>query len=432
MAINDPLAVSVGDLLTQSLRIPHYQRPYSWEPGTALQLVDDVRDALDPRTNPSAAPYVLGAVVLHEHDDGFDVVDGQQRLLTLRMIAAILRSERLFGDVSEKHLPDANHKSPAILAVWTELERHLKKVTEKQDLLQFINDRCQLVRIVTDNIDEAFRVFDSQNYRGKELAPHDLLKAYHLREMQGESAALKVAIVEDWEAVKDDHLNRLFSTFLYRIARWSRGEGAPGFTNHDIQMFKGITAKDINRMPPNRRYYLAAQTMMPLLNTLDTLAGRDERDVRRSRFQLDVPLIAGRPFFEMVSFMLKELNELENEIKDRFGEFGPSRSRYRYVYELFVAALLYYTNKFGNEELDEARDILFIWAYALRLESSRVQFRSVDNRARRSDAAKSPSPFVLLRNALICRDVRRISTKFGDPGDHDKQLYVFIQELKAQ
>ncbi|VTM47205.1 Uncharacterised protein [Klebsiella pneumoniae] len=41
-----------------------------------------------------------------------------------------------------------------------------------------------------------FRVFDSQNYRGKPLAPHDLLKAHHLREMHDESAAMKVAVVE--------------------------------------------------------------------------------------------------------------------------------------------------------------------------------------------------------------------------------------------
>ena len=40
---------------------------------------------------------------------------------------------------------------------------------------------------MTDDVDEAFRVFDSQNYRGKALAPHDLLKAHHLREMREET-----------------------------------------------------------------------------------------------------------------------------------------------------------------------------------------------------------------------------------------------------
>ncbi len=29
--------------------------------------------------------------------------------------------------------------------------------------------------------------------------------------------------------------------------------------------------------------------------------------------------------------------------------------KYRYVYELFIAALLCYTNKFGDEDVDEVR-----------------------------------------------------------------------------
>ena len=39
-------AISIGDLLEQNLRIPQYQRPYSWQPATALQLLDDLRDAM--------------------------------------------------------------------------------------------------------------------------------------------------------------------------------------------------------------------------------------------------------------------------------------------------------------------------------------------------------------------------------------------------
>jgi uncharacterized protein with ParB-like and HNH nuclease domain len=42
-------AVTVGDLLVEELRIPPYQRPYSWEPATALQLLDDIREAYRSR-----------------------------------------------------------------------------------------------------------------------------------------------------------------------------------------------------------------------------------------------------------------------------------------------------------------------------------------------------------------------------------------------
>ena len=37
-----------------------------------------------------------------------------------------------------------------------------------------------MVEVVLQDISEAFQFFDSQNARGKDLEPHDLLKAYHL------------------------------------------------------------------------------------------------------------------------------------------------------------------------------------------------------------------------------------------------------------
>lgn len=84
--------VAIGDLLREDLRIPHYQRPYTWEAPMALQLLDDTLDAHHGAVGSRA--YVLGAVVLHDGGDGLDVVDGQQRLLTLRMLLGLLAASR--------------------------------------------------------------------------------------------------------------------------------------------------------------------------------------------------------------------------------------------------------------------------------------------------------------------------------------------------
>lgn len=364
MAINGEngvSAVTVDELLKQGLRIPNYQRPYSWDVSTALQLVDDISEALRD-TERKDIPYVLGAIILHDDGEYLNVVDGQQRLLTLRMILAAL------DPINHQISMSGNSENPVSL-VWIELQRRLSQLEDKKEFLDFICHKCQLVRIVTDDIDEAFRVFDSQNYRGKPLAPHDLLKAHHLREMHDESAAMKVAVVEAWEAVNDEDLDRLFSTFLYRISKWSRGESSLEFTIRDIGMFKGISSRSHRSFSPNLRYHLAAQTAMPLLSAWSVSSTHDARNAGRSRFQLDAPIIAGRSFFEMVTFMLDELKILEQEVIDRgFKNFGPSQSRYRYVYELFIAALLCYTNKFGDEDVDEVRNRLFAWAYALRVE----------------------------------------------------------------
>jgi len=188
-------------------------------------------------------------VHLKESSDQYalNVVDGQQRLLTLKMILSIL-------GLDGSGVNPTNSENP-LTAAFNALRHRLGAWPSdiRASLSTFITDRCQMVRVVTNDVDEAFRVFDSQNYRGKALAPHDLLKAHHLREMRGDSDAMMAAVVEAWESISDSDLDRLFSTFLYRIARWTRGETAPGFTTKDIGMFKGIPHPESRT--PHARYH---------------------------------------------------------------------------------------------------------------------------------------------------------------------------------
>jgi len=369
-----------------------------------------------------------------------DVVDGQQRLLTLRMVLAILDASDRLG------LPTVADN--AVSRVWASCRRRLTALSndERLSLGVFVRERCQLVRVVTDDVDEAFRVFDSQNYRGMPLAPHDLLKAHHLREMRDETQAMKAAVVETWESAKDHDLDRLFSTYLYRIARWSRGESAPGFSTHDINMFKGISPNAL--LSATARYHLAAQAAMPMLTAWGAANGLGDRDAGRSRFQLDAPLMAGRPFFEMVTFMLKELKKLARQaFAGELGAFSlydldalesadvleerQSKSRYRYVSELYLAAMLYYTNRFGDDDLEQAKQQLFTWAYALRAELLRVQFRSVDNRGRGEDAAASV--FGLLRNTISGRAVNELPTSAKPhPDGHEVELVEILSRWAAK
>jgi uncharacterized protein with ParB-like and HNH nuclease domain len=71
--------------------IPDYQRPYAWGPEQALQLLDDLQDALE---RGSDDPYSLGSLVLvkaKEDSPQSDVIDGQQRLTTLSILFSVLR-----------------------------------------------------------------------------------------------------------------------------------------------------------------------------------------------------------------------------------------------------------------------------------------------------------------------------------------------------
>ncbi|HQY64946.1 MAG TPA: DUF262 domain-containing protein, partial [Polyangiaceae bacterium] len=338
-------ALAVGELLARDLRVPEYQRPYRWRAETAQALLDDCWRAWHAQPGHI---YALGSVILYQRpgDGGYDIVDGQQRLLTLRMLLSLLDGV----PVLKVDAPLAEDP-PQIVRTFQHLRQALALTVpaeERAGFATFIQERCVLVHIVTDEEDEAFRFFDAQNYRGKPLKPHDLLKAHHLRALGSVRPELRATIVEEWESVDDDELEHLFSRYLYRIARWSRGRRAERELGvADIGLFKGIPGEP---RTPAESYHFGAQrsdaSALGAVAFIPAVRRLLDPGALRSRFQLDAPIIAGSEFFARVSFMLEEQRAiqclLENSARVRFTK----APRYRYVSELFLAAALYWTNKF--------------------------------------------------------------------------------------
>ncbi|MDO5500305.1 MAG: DUF262 domain-containing protein [Propionibacteriaceae bacterium] len=379
--------VTVDGLLgtdAPTLRIPDFQRPYSWTPRMAAQLFTDIDHA---RNHWPSNPYVMGTIILLRREGGthLEVVDGQQRLLTLHLLRSILRGQRL---------QDLEAGSTPIHLVYQELRRQVRGLAGHEDGIiafsDFLDSKAQVLRIVTDDEDEAFQFFDSQNFRGKALRPHDLLKAYHLREMADSSTSAQRAVVEEWEKAEENDLDRLFGTYLARIHWWSRNQPAHAFTMADLDIFKGIGRA--TRGLPGAEYHRAAKAVLPGLQewaspTADT---QSMRDLKRAQHQLDAPVAAGKPFFDYAAFMLAECKRLDEEL------FAPvvggdssapdlrdfrDNPRFRFCRELYVAAALYYTNKYSDTDPTRTRHRLFRWAYGLRLAYERLGWRSTDNYA---------------------------------------------------
>ena len=79
----------VGELLKEGkLRIPSYQRPYKWNRKHIRNLFYDLRDAMGKKE------YQIGSVILHENEhenEGhLDIVDGQQRLISISLFLHLL------------------------------------------------------------------------------------------------------------------------------------------------------------------------------------------------------------------------------------------------------------------------------------------------------------------------------------------------------
>ncbi len=86
--------------------IPSYQRPYSWSEEHAIQLIGDIYDSFSNKTK----EYFIGSLICIEKEDNlYEVIDGQQRLITISLIIAKLRDlidhPRTKEDLQSRVLP---------------------------------------------------------------------------------------------------------------------------------------------------------------------------------------------------------------------------------------------------------------------------------------------------------------------------------------
>src|SRR4051812_14741273 len=77
------------------VRMPDYQRPYSWDEDQAGSLLSDLEDFyLANSASGSSGMYFLGSIVLvgkNRRQTCWDVLDGQQRLITVTMVFSAYR-----------------------------------------------------------------------------------------------------------------------------------------------------------------------------------------------------------------------------------------------------------------------------------------------------------------------------------------------------
>ena len=368
----------VGELLKEgNLRIPSYQRPYKWNRKHIRNLFYDLRDAMGKKE------YQIGSVILHENDGYLDIVDGQQRLISISLFLHLLDSlenykganqllsAEEFGELSCYHASENYNE-------WENLTQ-LVGENQAKDICNFLLENCS-VSVITmpqERLSEAFQLFDSQNNRGKSLEPHDLLKAYHLRKQDSEDEK----IVEKWEQFvedKDLSLKELFDKHLFRMRRWSRGEtGLTNkrygsylrFTEDFIDDFKGV---DLNQNFPYLELY---------------------RHIEKLPMSITMPIIDGSKFFEYIESAHETIKEHKDFLNEELGFsdipegeeknlvypegmlniYNSSKGRYLKCHNIFLNICSLFADRFGKDELSkEIVETLFIWSYYPRVKSKAI------------------------------------------------------------
>ena len=376
------------------LTIPEYQRPYKWTAKNANQLLDDIEDAM----NSNKEIYRVGTLILHIDKDGkYNIVDGQQRTITFSLLLDCLDQKPiafLNQSVSQNqynlHNVMNNHR-----ALGRRISKLLIDEKEKKDLTDYIINHCELIVVITDDQSEAFQFFDSQNARGKSLYPHDLLKAYHLREMSGIDAVETERIVKMWEELDQKKLAVLFNQYLYRLKEWVRGNRSDELTEHNIDIFKGVNSKDNH---PYAQFYKGAFAYADELNHSHVPFVTGIQDV--SPFQINAPIIAGKPFFEYAKHYFDILADIQNNdkyegyfINDNIIVKTLDLRKYKngvgnsITRMMFDTAILLYVDRFcpaipsrmDIEFLDQFVIFAFVWAYSMRAQYRNVGWQVAQN-----------------------------------------------------
>jgi uncharacterized protein with ParB-like and HNH nuclease domain len=201
------LNCSISQVLLKNYVVPLYQRNYAWGEEEIYQLMQDIFGAFKKDT--SSKYYIGSLVVLKRRNDDFEVIDGQQRLTTISLIAKILDAQSYKipklkydsrpevegflqsfyqnGEVlhtSNSHL--VSHFKEAMTHITTVNlnAKSLNNLTlsdlskgELEAFRQYFFNNVIIVKVEIPSDTDVAHYFEVMNNRGEQLEKHEILKA---------------------------------------------------------------------------------------------------------------------------------------------------------------------------------------------------------------------------------------------------------------
>lgn len=249
------------DLIVSNLIIPDYQRAYVWDTERVKMLLEDLDEQINKtntsdkrlykfllgnlrlctriKNNQNVDKYLLGSLILCEGKDKnnkkvLEVVDGQQRLVTLALILRVLFNDSDSGNFLSKseftHSESKKHIKENYDFIKSWFEARPDKCNKFKEKLK---DTIEFICILAPSLDDAFIFFDSVNAKGMRLEAYDLIKAFHLRALEDYSAKSKDSkssftayFAKEFERLakeKDgENLKILFNDTLTPARQWLR------------------------------------------------------------------------------------------------------------------------------------------------------------------------------------------------------------------
>lgn len=447
----------LSDLFRLQLCIPDYQRGYCWEKKHVDSLLESLAYADLGDGNEEERAYHLGTIILHKHKKNqkycctcnladescnvYDVVDGQQRLLTLSLIVRSLNQmDNFFLPLfkSETRDPDViRHVYQNWQAIndWRKCHSsECNSIISMLGMLKFTvviienNNSCNTNQ--SSNIDPSLQLawtfFNSINSGGKQLSDYDLLKAHHLRYLAKSSKS------------NDDAL------IYHKAARWDAGgkESILSIGNAKVPLYESLlahTVYPIRSWLRNRRIQflgVPADVKYCVLNHYSALLSFSCTDGTMSG--LTDGVIGGKPFFDWTEYWTWQYRRFcDNPIVSRF-LCVPWKSAQFHLRLIARSILFYYFCRFGDLYLADACLFILYRIGRLRNRTARSKDSWYGNRGDELCVPhtiialdESPSPEYFFRYCQLPsnRYVRYYNLKddnYNLKDDNTKQEYVTL------
>ncbi len=372
--------IKQSSTLSGTLRIPEYQRAYEWKEKQLQQLIDSIREHLNqnPANSEPTVPYYLGSLILHQNDEHLDIIDGQQRVTSLALMAHL----KLENEKVQQPQPELRFTSPLSQA---HIRRNLAWLHQNRNewagLIDF--DKLQFTLVITDNPDQAYHFFETHNTDSVRLKGHEIIKAHHLRAIaqrspEGQNKALGDVndAAKKWEALQE--LPYLIQLVLKgRFWKQIRGSSYPSVRNPRAirdaivdelaDKTSSIVQQDdksgdigfanLARLNPagavkptaSGQYYDLRQPLNAGWNTLNYL---DYFTQLKNRYLVETPIGPAPNQTGFYDFYRKLILDVEG---------------CGFIKPLYVTALLLYISQFSDNQLEVAAKKLFRVIYSRRV-----------------------------------------------------------------
>ncbi|WP_282776310.1 DUF262 domain-containing protein [Phaeodactylibacter xiamenensis] len=348
------------------LHIPEYQRAYRWGPKQLKELADDLVSYFRESSQSDIPSYYLGSIILQREGQYLNIIDGQQRLISTLLINYYFRQTWVFD------LPIGAPRSQVqIRSNYSWLKDNLPS----KENFSFDLEKINVTFVITRSIDEAYTFFETQNTGGVRLSGADIIKAFHLREIDEKEQKNRIKYAKKWESFDDAHIE-FVSTLLGKGRYWNTLSWRPFPLRRHKNREKEAKVDEFARQ--TRSDFSEAPSFVPaaymetdgafLIRSFSWLKAL-RQPLYKGKHTLDYTLDYTQVYVRLFK------KEQDDEVDTRFYTFRNKvlngAHGTHYLLELFKLFALVYVSKFGVSRFYEFSLWAFRFCYSKRVENRR-------------------------------------------------------------